>query len=460
MGPRLRGGDYSRPFLVDLPTGSLRRRLLLSLLGAVLAAGLVASAATYYAARSEVQALLDEELREVALSMREHAVLDLSRLGTLPVDAGRRVVVQIWDRYGFVSYLSNASTPLPLTREPGYSTLEHEGREWRMFTLRAGGQVIQAAQATEERTALATGAALRVLVPVLGALPLLALLVWLVLERGFAPLGRLAAAMRARHATDLDPLPAERVPEEVAPLVGALNSLLGRLRQAFDAQRRFAADAAHELRTPLTALRLQIQLLERARSEEERVAALEGLKARTQRAERVVQQLLALARLESEAAQRPAGPVALDALARALVEELAPLAEQNGMALGLARVEPAAIRGDGEALRLLAANLVDNAIRYGGRGGRAEVSAWVEGERAVFEVCDDGPGIPRAERERVFDRFYRGAAAQAGGSGLGLAIAREVAALHEGSIELHDGPQGRGLCARFSAPASPPADTA
>src|SRR5690606_25761478 len=222
--------------------------------------------------------------------------------------------------------------------------------EWRMFTLRAGGQVIQAAQATEERTALATGAALRVLVPVLGALPLLALLVWLVLERGFAPLGRLAAAMRARHATDLDPLPAERVPEEVAPLVGALNSLLGRLRQAFDAQRRFAADAAHELRTPLTALRLQIQLLERARSEEERVAALEGLKARTQRAERVVQQLLALARLESEAAQRPAGPVALDALARALVEELAPLAEQNGMALGLARVEPAAIRGDGEAL--------------------------------------------------------------------------------------------------------------
>jgi two-component system OmpR family sensor kinase len=432
---------------------SLRRQLLAALLGAVLVAGLAASAATYYAARQQVQALLDEELREVAASLRGHALLDLSPLGSLPQDAGRRVVVQIWDRYGFVSYLSNARSPLPLATEPGFSTLHHEGREWRMYTERIGGQVVQAAQTTAERTRLATAAALRVLVPVVAALPFLGFLVWLILERGFAPLERIARAVRARDATALEPLPDEGLPSEVAPLVRSLNSLLGRLKQAFELQRRFAADAAHELRTPLTALGLQIQLLERASSEPERSRAITGLKDRARRAERIVRQLLAMARLEPETAQKPPGRVQLDALARSVVEELGELAAQNAVTLSLVRTEPTAVTGSEDALRLLATNLVDNAIRYSGRGGHAKVGAWREAGSAILEVCDDGPGIPPAERERVFDRFYRAAQDETTGSGLGLAIVRQVAELHAGRVALAEGFGGRGLCVRFLAPA-------
>lgn len=409
----------------------------------------MASAATYYSARAEVGALLDEELRQVALSLREHAVVDLGRFAPSGEDFDRRVVVQIWDRYGITVYLSNARTPLPLSVTPGYSTITHEGREWRMFSLREGAQTIQAAQSTAMRTERAQAAALRVLVPVLAVLPLLALFIWFILERGFAPLARLTREVRARHAAALEPLAIERLPEEIAPVVGALNNLLAQLGDAFATQRRFAADAAHELRTPLTALALQIQLVERARSDEERATAIARLKERAQRAARIVQQLLVMARLEPEAADQPPRKVALDELARSVTTELAPLAAAKPLTLTVTRAEPASVSGVEDALRLLITNLIDNAIRYTPAGGRVEVAVWREDRSVILDVSDNGPGIPTAERDRVFDRFYRGAGLDSAGSGLGLAIVRQVAALHGGRVELSEGPDGRGLSARF-----------
>jgi two-component system OmpR family sensor kinase len=427
---------------------SLRTRLLAALLGAVLVAGVIASAATYYGARAEVGAMLDEEMRQVALSLRDHAVLDVSRLAPGSGDPNQRVVVQIWDPRGVAVYLSNAATPLPLSRAPGFSDLTHEGRQWRMYTARTGPQTIQVAQATSVRTELAAGAALRLLVPILAVLPLLALLVWFILDRGLAPLARVARAVGTRSPASLDPLPAVGLPGEVRPLVDALNELLARLGEAFTMQRRFAADAAHELRTPLTALALQIQLAERAGTDADRAAAFAKLKDGVKRASRLVQQLLALARLEPEAAESPFASVALDALAQSVVEELAPLAAAKSVTLAATRVEPVDAKGNDDALRLLSGNLVDNAIRYAPAGGRVEVRAFRRGADAVLEVADDGPGIPADERARVFDRFYRVPGTDAPGSGLGLAIARQVADLHHGRIELDDGLGGRGLTAR------------
>ena len=428
---------------------SLRSRLLVALVGAVLAVGLVTSAATYFAARAEIGELLDEQLRQVALSMRDHARLDLGGLGR-PGDPDHRVVVQIWDPSGGAIYSSDPTPPLALTRAPGFSTIEHAGRKWRMFTAVAGPRTIQVAEPTARRTELAANVALRILVPILASLPLLGALVWLLVGKGLAPLSRLARTIGGRSPTSLDPLPQTDLPEEVRPLVGALNGLLGRLETAFAAQRRFAADAAHELRTPLTALGLQIQLLEKARDENERAGAVDRLKHGVKRATRLVEQLLTLARLEPDSAEQPTERVALDTLVRTVVGDLAALAEAKPVALMIVRAEPVAVRGTEEALRILASNVVDNAIRYTPAGGRIEVHVFKVGDRAVLEVADTGPGIAPEERQRVFDRFYRVTGTEVPGSGLGLAIVKEVASLHGATLELAEGLDGGGLTVRVA----------
>ena len=430
---------------------SLRARLIAALVGALLAVGLVASAATYLSARAEVGALLDEQLRQVALSLRDVARLDLRALGRV-AEPGQQVVVQVWDPTGGAIYASDATPPLPLTRTPGFTTLEHDGRRWRMFTALAGLRTIQVAQPTALRTQLAAEAALRILLPVLAALPLLGALVWLLVGRGLAPLSRLAQGVAGRSPTSLEALPAAGLPQELQPLVGALNGLLGRLDAALTLQRRFAADAAHELRTPLTALGLQIQLVERARDDAERALAIERLKQGVRRATRLVEQLLTLARLEPEAAGQPGAAVALDAVVRSVVADLEPLAQARPVALVLARAEAVRVAGSDGAWRILAANLVDNAIRYTPAGGHIEVRVASDGTQAVLDVADDGPGIPLAERERVFDRFVRGAGVDAPGSGLGLAIVSQVADLHGATVTLGDGLGGRGLSVRVTVP--------
>jgi len=431
---------------------SLRKRLLVALLGALLFVGILASAATYLSARSEISSLLDEELRQVALSLRDHAVLDLSRLARASGDARQRVVVQIWDPTGVALYASNTGTPLPLVRADGFVNLTHEGREWRVYSSTLGLQTIQVGQPVALRRELATAVALRILVPILAALPLFGVLIWLLVGHGLAPVARLARTIASRSAASLAPLPADRLPEEVAPLVASLNGLLARLEQAFGLQRRFAADAAHELRTPLTALGLQIQLLERARTDDERAGAVQRLKEGVRRATRLVEQLLVMARLEPDAAEQPVERVDLGALASAVAADLAPLAEARAVTLDVDAEEGVATQGAEDALRILLSNLVDNAIRYSAPGGTILVRVASAAGDAVLEVADDGPGIPEGERARVFDRFYRGAGTEQPGSGLGLAIVRQVAELHRARVELGAGLGGAGLAVRVRFP--------
>jgi two-component system OmpR family sensor kinase len=344
------------------------------------------------------------------------------------------------------------SSPLPRQRDEGYTTLEHEGRAWRVYTTFSSPQTIQVGQPTQLRTELAAITAGRLLLPVLVILPLLGLLGWWIVGRGLAPLATLADSLARRVPTSLDPVPVMESPEEVQPLVRSLNDLLARLADAFDTQRRFAADAAHELRTPLTALTLQIQLARRAESPEERAVALDRLEQGVKRATRLVQQLLTMARLDPDAA-RPAESFDLAAVAASVIEEKTAFAEQQGVALSLS-ADAVAICGQEDALRILLANLVDNALRYTPPGGTVQVSVGRDGEDALVEVADTGPGIAEEERERVFDRFYRGPRAPAGGSGLGLAIVRQVVVLHSGAISLGTSPSG-GLLVSARFPARP-----
>jgi two-component system OmpR family sensor kinase len=227
------------------------------------------------------------------------------------------------------------------------------------------------------------------------------------------------------------------LPDEVRPLVQELNLLFGRVRTAFDAQQNFVADAAHELRTPLAALKLQVQSLARSDSVDAKNVAVARLNAGIERATRLVEQLLVLARQEASAAGgAPKQPLDLALLSRRAVADLIGVAQAKSIDLGLQRADAATIEGQPDALMILLRNLVDNAIKYTPSGGTVDVSVVHDSGAIVVTVEDSGPGIPPEERERVFDRFYRVPGSDAAGSGLGLAIIKSIAERHGATLVL------------------------
>ena len=420
---------------------SLRVRLLLTLLAMLGFAAIVIGAVTYRNVLGEAEALFDYQLRQMALSLRDQGEITRAQASTL-ADQQLDFVVQIWTVDGRSIYASRPHSALPARALLGFATVTVEGQGWRTFSVSTDGRVIQVAQPLQIRQRLAADAALRGIVPLLLLAPLLALLVWWVAARTLAPLQRVAEAVRKRDEQSLDPLPTTDLPDEVAPLVSALNALLQRLGQSLETQRAFVADAAHELRSPLTALKLQLELLKRAGDEAGRRHAVEALSAGTDRAGRLVEQLLTLARSEPGAPAAAFEPTDLSELVRQAVADNVPFAMARGSALALAADAPVPIDCDRHAVMALARNLVDNALRYAPPGAKVEVRVFESGGKATLQVDDDGPGIAPAERERVFDRFYRRSAGDEAGTGLGLAIVRSVAARHGADLRLGDSPLG------------------
>jgi two-component system OmpR family sensor kinase len=435
---------------------SIKRQLLFGLLGLVLAAVFLGAAAVYRQSRAELDELFDYQLRQMALSLRDQAFGATATAAPAPAAEDFDFAIQVWSADGVRLYLSRPQAVLPARAQLGFETVATSEGAWRVFSLQQRELVFQVAQPMRVREKFAAAAALRTIAPVLLLLPALGLLIWLTIGRGLRPLESVAAAVQARTPAALAPLALRDLPQEVRPLVEALNDLLRRLAAALEAQRQFVADAAHELRTPLTALSLQLQLAERAAAGGEQAAALAPVKAGLARATRVVEQLLTLARQEPEAAARPAAEIDLSEIARQVISELMPLAESKAIDLGMPRNEPVRVMGDREALRVLLANLVDNAVRYTPERGRVDISTFVAEGGAAIEVSDTGPGIPIGERERVFDRFYRRAGSGVTGSGLGLAIVKTVVERHRGRVMLADGPGGHGLTARVTLPLPAP----
>lgn len=419
---------------------SLRNRLLVFLLGLAALAAAVVAMGTYRAVLGETDALFDYHLRQMALLLRDQGATPAEAVAAIdaqPFD----YVVQIWSADGAEIYSSHPEpTPLlPPRALLGYSNVEVGGATWRVYSVVTRSRVIQVGQPLALRRSLAARAALRSVTPLLLAAPLVALAVWALVGVSLAPLRPLAALLRTRAAESLEPLPDAGLPAEVAPLVVALNALLLRLQGAFGAQRAFVADAAHELRSPLTALKLQIELLGRSGTAPQAVAELA---AAMQRAQRLVEQLLALARAEPGGAESARMPTDLAEAARQAVADAVPLAATRGTRLELDAPQPLQVLGDAQALRVLVRNLVDNAVRYAGPGAQVQVSLQAQGLQAVLRVDDSGPGIPPAERERVFARFYRRDGQPEPGSGLGLAIVQAVAQRHGAGVALAESPLG------------------
>jgi two-component system OmpR family sensor kinase/two-component system sensor histidine kinase QseC len=423
---------------------SIRLRLLVSLLAALALAALAMSALAYRSVLHESHALFDYQLRQMALSLRDQGEIPSDQASAF-ADEQFDFVVQIWTADGRSIYSTRAHRELPERAVLGFADINVNGEAWRTFSVAAVDRVIQVAQPRAIRESLAARAALRSVLPLALLAPLLGIAVWWLVALSLRPLNRVAHDVGERDAESLRAVPLGDLPDEARPLVAALNALLQRLGVAFDTQRAFLSDAAHELRSPLTALKLQIATLRRAPDEVQRQAALDALSAGVERATRLVEQLLTLARSEPGAQQPPLQTLQLGELVRQALADSAPYAASRGSTLELDVVDgDVAVEGDPHALSALARNLVDNAVRYAPPGARVAVSVGRGDSGApLLRVDDNGPGIPPAERERVFDRFVRrDEALGEPGSGLGLAIVRSVAQRHDATVRLDQSPLG------------------
>lgn len=354
----------------------------------------------------------------------------------------------IWDAGGGLRLSSDGkqALPPPSGDASGFVALQHDDEEWRVLYLRApdDSAIVAVGQELEFRRELAFKVAVSQLLPWLLALPLqLLLLVWAV-GRGLAPLRGLAHEL-ARRAPDERRAIAAPAPSEVRPLVDALDALFTRVADTLERERRFTADAAHELRTPLAALRVQAEVAQLAGGDAVRDKALNQLTLGIDRATRLVEQLLALSRLDPLAEPPSQRPVNWPALAFSVGESLHLTSLERGVTLQMeADAAPLPLDGDATLVELMLRNLLDNALRYTPPGGSVRLHLGAD----AIVVDDDGPGIDPAYLERVGERFFRPPGQDAPGSGLGLSIVRRIAALHGLRLELSNRPEG-GLRARL-----------
>jgi two-component system OmpR family sensor kinase/two-component system sensor histidine kinase QseC len=437
-----------------------------------LIAALGVGGATYVGVRAEADELFDYQLRQMALSLRDQGRIADDERAALD-DPDLDFIVQIWSLDGVRLYARSPrdlNQPLPPRAVLGFADVRVGGQSWRVYGAATPQRVVQVAQPLSVRRRLAAQAAWGSILPIAIAVPVAALGLWWIVGWSLRPLQRAAGAARERQAGASGsggPLPSAGLPDEIRPLVEAFNGLLGRLDQAFETQRGFVADAAHELRTPLTALKLQLSVLAGAQDDAEREASIARLRSGVDRATRLVEQLLSLARAEP-GVEPPHEMLDLAEIVRLAVADASALAGARQVDLRLEADAPCPLRGDAAALRSLARNLIDNAVVHGRPGGQVVVrlrgghgTAAADGGNGpaqqaggpVLQVDDDGPGIPPAERERAFDRFHRGEAPRGEGSGLGLAIVQAVARRHGATVRLTDAPRG-GLRAEVVWPAT------
>jgi two-component system sensor histidine kinase TctE len=454
-------------------TRTLRRQLIAWLSAPLVVLWAVSIYVNFDIARQFVNLAYDRALLEVALDIgrnirhvNNQSYLDLPDIALQMLQtrqSGRLHYLVTGPQGDFIS--GEPSFPSP--EDPSLERIRYYddsflGKALRIVALRVpvqpgsgrGAVLIQVGEQVTLRSEFARQLLLRMVLPQALLIFLAMFAVWYGTGRGLASLSDLRRDIERRSHRDLSPLAESTVPREVQPLIHAMNGFLERLSASISAQQRFIADAAHQLRTPIAGLKTQTELALRQAQASEAKATLNQLHAATDQLTRLINQLLSLARAEPDARRGgETGRIDLGGLAREFTTEWVPRALAREIDLGFeGPPEDVFIEGDAFLLREMLGNLLDNAIRYTQAGGHVTLRVEIAGDAVVLSVEDNGPGVPAADRERVFERFYRVLGTGVDGCGLGLAIAREIALRHRAEINLESGAGGRGTVVRVRFP--------
>ncbi len=424
---------------------SIQLRLAAALSAALLLAALLAGGFAFYDSYRSTNKLQDDLLRQIA------AHIDPNRLPENTEsqrDAHIRIQTPAGERARSRDSDDNDDDyiTLPANLPEGLHTFqEPDGDDtYRAYIRHTPQGSVAVLQENDFREDMAERAAWSSALPLILLAPLSILLTIFIVRRTMQPVHRLSQSLEARRSSDLAPLSTENIPNEIRGFIQAINRLLERTHQAMQQQQRFIADAAHELRSPMTALSLQAERLAANSLPEPAAGQLASLLQGIHRNRRLLEQLLSLSRAQAPESQRPQERLASQDLFRSVIEDLLPLAEAKEQDLGVSSPANPVFHANEADLYTLVKTLADNAIRYTPPGSQIDLSAEETPSHIIFRIEDNGPGIPPAERSRVFDPFYRILGSGQEGTGLGLSIARTIAERHGGRIELAQSPHHPG----------------
>jgi two-component system OmpR family sensor kinase len=413
-------------------TKSLRARLFVGLTAVILLAGCIGGAFTYLWAFDEAIEMQDSILIQIGSLLQNGGVKSDQSLRGIDVDADVDVTELGAAPHG------PAEERRLWSLQDGLHVASRTGQSARvLLRTRPDGSRFAVTQLTDVRDDIASSMALRTLLPIAALIPFLLLVAALVVAGSLRPVVRLAGDLDARRADDMTSLPLAGTPSELHPFIASINGLLERMKLMMDQQRRFVADAAHELRTPITALSLQAENLDPVDLPEQARERLGALKQGMRRTKHLLEQLLALARHEA-GPNDEAAVVPLDRTAKDLVADLVPDAARKGIDLGFQLIEPIATKGGPVMVATMIRNLLDNAVRFTQQGGRVDVGVYREGNEAVVQIEDTGPGIPSGDIDRIFEPFFRGSRPAEDGTGLGLSIVKRIVDRLGGTVVLEN----------------------
>ncbi len=462
---------------------SIRKFLLINLLLAITITTSLTAIGNYYLDKNDIQEHLDTLMAISALSYQSLLVDDIYKHHHKEIQASLDAIpkkianhykefsmnssqaahfvdkfnFQVWSYDGKLLLHSKDVSKIPLTTNSnGFSDQFISNNKWRVFTTSNDETKIRTVLAERYGTRNELGHLIAQddFYIMLLTFPLSGLLIWIIISRGLDSLDKVAEEVSNRATTYLEPVNIEVIPEEIKPLIDELNKLFFRLKEGFEREKRFTADAAHELRTPLAAIKTQAQIALNTKDLDEKNNAIHKLLTSVNRTTHIIQQLLTMSRLVSDAEGiNEFTDINLPKITREVLATLANSAIEKNIELELQTDKNLPkIMGNGTAISILVQNLVDNAIRYSNEYSEVIVKIHLKHDDLILEVHDNGPGIPKELRARVFERFFRILGNKSTGSGLGLAITQQIAKMHHGEVKLESNPKGKGLIAIVNFP--------